>query len=117
VGNPRLSSQSRHSRRAQLEDMFLVSLPEFTMPSQHKLRREGILVCNGHASPNAQPSLDGRFETQRQQLGRDFRFMGLDAIVVGSSINCRRGGSVVSRCDPLSQMSHASHRVARTGGS
>ncbi len=67
--------------RGQLEEMYLVPVATISVPADPSPRREGILICNGYARPNAQPAMDGWFETQRQQLGRDFQFMGIDAIV------------------------------------
>jgi hypothetical protein len=76
-----ISLRDWHNVRSQLEDVFLVPLPDFVVPADPKPRLEGILICNGHASPHASPAMEGWFETQRGQLGRDFRFMGLDDIV------------------------------------
>jgi hypothetical protein len=73
-------SDWRHVR-SQLEDMYLVPLATIAVPEEPEPRREGVLICNGHASPSAQPVMDGWFGVQRNQLGREFRFMGIDDIV------------------------------------
>jgi hypothetical protein len=37
--------------RSQLEEMFLVPLPNFVVPAEPEPAREGILIWNGHAHP------------------------------------------------------------------
>jgi hypothetical protein len=59
--------------------MYLVPLPEIAVPVEPDPGRERILICNGHTRAHTQPAMDGWFGSRRQQLGRDFQFIGMDA--------------------------------------
>lgn len=69
----------RNSRH-ELEEMFLVPLSDFQMPDSVD-KREGILLCNGHANTYVIPAMEGWVKEQRDALGRDYRFMHLDDMV------------------------------------
>lgn len=64
--------------RSQLEEIFLVALPDFVIPAEPEPEREWILICNGHARPNAFPPMQGWFENQQRDVHRKFKFMNLD---------------------------------------
>jgi hypothetical protein len=66
--------------RAELEEMFLVPMSEFQLPvsPQHI---EGYLVTNGHANTHVEPVMEGWFQEQRRDHGRDIIFMHLDKLV------------------------------------
>ena len=66
--------------RAELEEMFLVPLSEFQLPVSPQ-RIEGYLVTNGHANTHVEPVMEGWFEEQRRDHGRDITFMHLDMLV------------------------------------
>jgi hypothetical protein len=66
--------------RNELEEMFLAPLSNFQLP-QEPNAREAILICNGHASPHAEPVMEGWFEEQHRAYGRKIKFMHLDAVV------------------------------------
>jgi hypothetical protein len=63
----------------ELDEVFDVPLPEFQVRGEvHE--REGILICNGHANPHAEPAMLGWFERQARDHGRAYRFMHLDDV-------------------------------------
>jgi hypothetical protein len=64
----------------ELERMFLVPLSDFQIGAP-VIRREGVLVTNGHALPHTQPVIEGWFEEQRRVHGWELRFMHLDRLV------------------------------------
>jgi hypothetical protein len=66
--------------RAELEEMFLVPMSEFQLPVSPQ-RIEGYLVTNGHANTHVEPVMEGWFEEQRRDHGRDITFMHLDTLV------------------------------------
>ena len=66
--------------RAELEEMFLVPMSEFQLPVSPQ-RIEGYLVTNGHANTHVEPVMEGWFEEQRRDHGRDITFMHLDKLV------------------------------------
>lgn len=66
--------------RAELEEMFLVPLSDFSVPLNPEPERQGILLCNGHANSNVEPVMDGWFREQGER-GRDVKFLHLDDIV------------------------------------
>ena len=66
--------------RAELEEMFLVPMSEFQLPASPQ-RIEGYLVTNGHANPYVEPVMEGWFEEQRRDHGRQIAFIHLDELV------------------------------------
>lgn len=66
--------------RNELEEMFLAPLSNLQLP-QEPDAREAILICNGHASPHAEPVMERWFDEQERAYGRKIEFMHLDAIV------------------------------------
>ncbi len=70
----------RRDVKGQLEDIYLVGPSTLQIPGDPPSHHEAILLCNGHASPYAEPSMRGWFEEQREHA-RDFRFMHLDDLV------------------------------------
>ena len=66
--------------RNELEEMFLVPPSALLIPNdiQH---REGILICNGQATPYVIPVIEAWFQEQRTTFGRNYRFMHLDDLV------------------------------------
>ena len=66
--------------RAELEEMFLVPMSEFQLPASPQ-RIEGYLVTNGHANPYVEPVMEGWFEEQRRDHGRQIAFIHLDKLV------------------------------------
>ena len=65
---------------AELEEMFLVPMSEFQLPVSPQ-RIEGYLVTNGHANTHVEPVMEGWFEEQRRDHGRNITFMHLDKVV------------------------------------
>jgi len=65
---------------AELEEMFLVSLPSLQLPTSPQ-RTVGVLICNGHANPYVEPVMDAWFEEQRKTHGRALEFQHLDRLV------------------------------------
>ncbi len=65
---------------AQLEQMFLVPLPQLQLPMQPDLR-EGVLIFNGQVTPHLERVVEPWLEEQRQAHGRTIRIMNLDDIV------------------------------------
>lgn len=66
--------------RQELEEMFLVPLSELQLHGPVE-RREGVLVCNGHAQPYVLPTIEGWISQQKEAFDRDIDFMHLDDIV------------------------------------
>ena len=66
--------------RAELVEMFLAPMSEFQLPVSPQ-RIEGYLVANGHANPHVEPVMEGWFEEQRRDHGRNITFMHLDILV------------------------------------
>lgn len=66
--------------RNELEEMFLAPLSSFQLP-QEPDACEAILICNGHASPHAEPVMERWFKEQERAYGRKIEFMHLDAVV------------------------------------
>ena len=68
------------SYRAQLEEMFLVPLSTLQISSDVD-RREGILICNGHALPGATPVIEAWFKQQADEHDRQFSLVHIDCLV------------------------------------
>jgi hypothetical protein len=68
--------------RPELEEMFLVPMSEFQLPIPPQ-RVEGYLVTNGHVNPYVEPVMEGWFEEQQRDHGRDITFIHLDALIDG----------------------------------
>ena len=66
--------------RDQLEEMFLVRIPSLQLPAKHT-HTIGVLVCNGHANPYAEPVIDAWIRDQLQTYGRHIEFWHLDRLV------------------------------------
>ncbi len=66
--------------REELEEIFLVPQSEFQVGGSVDVR-EGVLVCNGHANPYAEPIMESWFAEQRRAHGRSYSFTHLDGIV------------------------------------
>jgi hypothetical protein len=66
--------------RPQLEEIFLVDMAalQLRVPVDG---REGFLVCNGHAQPHVEPTMEGWFTQELRDHGHTFRFMHLDDMV------------------------------------
>jgi len=67
--------------KPQLEEMFDVPVSRFLLPAGPEPFREGVLICNGHALPNAQVPMDSWFQVQKDERNRHYEFMHLDDIV------------------------------------
>lgn len=79
VGN--LSMPVWRIARQALEEMFQVPLSEFMLGEEPVDAREGVLVCNGHPLPNVVQPMEGWFEEQRRDHGRQVYLMQLDDLV------------------------------------
>ena len=66
--------------RSELEEMFLVPPSTLLIPNTIK-NREGILICNGQATPYVVPVIEAWFQEQQTTFGRKYRFMHLDDLV------------------------------------
>jgi len=66
--------------RSQLEEIFLVGIPGLQLSCQVD-ETEGILICNGHAQPQVEPTMENWFEQELRDHRHTFRFMHLDDIV------------------------------------
>jgi hypothetical protein len=75
-----ITKQKWREAQSELEEIFLVSLPELQVPKDVDAR-EGILICNGHANPYVEPTMKAWFEEQKRAHNRDFKFMHLDDLV------------------------------------
>jgi hypothetical protein len=65
----------------QLEEMFLVDLPEFVVPSGMPVERKGYLCTNGHVMPAAFPVVDAWLKSQLTAFGRDISIIDIDRLV------------------------------------
>lgn len=75
-----ISTSVWRTARAELEDMFLMDVPQVQFPIE-PTRREGILIFNGHLNPYVEPVVDKWLVEQRRAYGRSFLIMHLDMIV------------------------------------
>jgi hypothetical protein len=75
-----INKRNWNEAKNELEEMFLVPLPNLQISGQVDFR-EGILVCNGHANPFVEPVMEGWFREQKRAYDRNFHFMHLDEIV------------------------------------
>ena len=66
--------------RNELEEMYQVPLASLQIGVEVD-ERVGILVCNGHANPHAEPVMAGWFAEQVRDHHRQFQFMHLDKLV------------------------------------
>lgn len=66
--------------RPQLEEMFQVPLEALGLPASID-EQEGILVCNAHVSPYAEPIVRGWMQDQFMKFGRTYRIMHIDDLV------------------------------------
>jgi hypothetical protein len=75
-----MNTQKWREARAELEEMFLAPMREFQLQVSPQ-RIEGYLVTNGHANPYVEPVMEGWFDEQRRDHGRDITFVHLDKLV------------------------------------
>ena len=66
--------------RPQLEEIFLADIAPLQLRGPVDAR-EGILICNGHARPQVEPTMQGWFTQELRDHNHTFRFMHLDDIV------------------------------------
>jgi hypothetical protein len=75
-----ISAPVWRSARHELEEMYLVPTETLQLGTT-VARREGILICNGHALDQPERTMGPWFDEQRRAYGRDFKFMHLDDLV------------------------------------
>jgi hypothetical protein len=67
--------------KEELEEMFLVPLSTLLVPADPVPEREGILICNGHPGPYVTPVMEGWFDVQKRDHGRNISLVHLDGLV------------------------------------
>jgi hypothetical protein len=65
--------------KPQLEEMFEVDLPAIQVDAS-RARRVGVLVFNGHLTPQAEPAVAG-WMAEQERRGREVQIMHLDVVV------------------------------------